>query len=169
MDSTAARKSVSQRLRALDGVVDRLAAGAWVREMGCGQGAATVSMARDYPASRFEGIDSDPGAIEAAWAAAGAAGVEHRVCFHVGDATAGMDGPWDLICFFDAPRDMGDLTVAVIARESLARDGALVAVEPYDPARPEEGRMVKLLGDAGFSRVRLALATDDELVYEARV
>ncbi len=197
---------VPQWLPALDGVVDRLVSGARVLDMGCGYGTSTILMAQAYPASRFEGIDSHARSVEAAWAAAKEAGVQDRVCFHVGDATEDMAGPWDLICFFDALHDMGDpVAAAARARQALTPDGTLLAVEPYASDRLEdrignpismsyytastflcvpnslsqdsgfalgaqagESRMVKLLGDAGFSRVRLALTTDYNLVFEAR-
>jgi SAM-dependent methyltransferase len=48
---------VSDWLPALDGVVERLHAGARVADIGCGHGASTIIMARAFPASEFVGID----------------------------------------------------------------------------------------------------------------
>src|SRR5581483_6203936 len=48
---------VESWLPALDGVTDKLAAGATVADVGCGHGASTIVMARAFPASRFVGFD----------------------------------------------------------------------------------------------------------------
>nr|BFE83871.1 hypothetical protein GCM10020093_064720 [Planobispora longispora] len=130
---------VDQWLPALDGVVDRLRAGARVLDVGCGHGTSTILMAEAFPASRFEGIDYHESSIEAAHQAARKAGVDARVHFHVGDAAEDAVGPWDLICFFDALHDMSDpVTAARRARESLAEDGTLLLVEPAAADRLED-------------------------------
>lgn len=48
-------------LPALDGVVDRLHAGARVADVGCGHGASTVLMAQEFPRSVFVGSDHHAG------------------------------------------------------------------------------------------------------------
>lgn len=48
---------VSDWLPALDGVVERLHAGARGTDIGCGHGASTIITARAFPASEFVGID----------------------------------------------------------------------------------------------------------------
>ena len=57
---------VAEWLPALDGVVDKLRAGASVADAGCGLGASTVLMAAEYPRSRFTGSDYHAGSIETA-------------------------------------------------------------------------------------------------------
>ena len=49
---------------ALDGVADKLAAGARVADVGCGLGASTVLLAQAYPGSTFAGSDYHEGSIE---------------------------------------------------------------------------------------------------------
>jgi hypothetical protein len=57
---------VAHWIPALDGVVDRLAAGARVADVGCGHGASTIIMAQAYPASTFIGNDAHGKSIEIA-------------------------------------------------------------------------------------------------------
>jgi hypothetical protein len=52
---------VSSWLPALEGVVDKLEAGASVADVGCGHGASTIIMAEAFPASSFVGFDSHRG------------------------------------------------------------------------------------------------------------
>lgn len=57
---------VPRILPALDGVVEKLAAGARAVDVGCGSGLALVAMASAYRSSRFEGFDPSTHAIERA-------------------------------------------------------------------------------------------------------
>src|SRR6478609_12108514 len=57
---------VDEWLPALDGVVDKLRAGASVADVGCGHGASTIIMARAFQNSTFIGFDSHQLSIEAA-------------------------------------------------------------------------------------------------------
>ena len=119
-------------LPALDGVVEKLEAGAKVADVGCGFGHSTVLMAEAFPNSRFYGFDTHEASIAAARENALEAGVADRVTF-TSDAAAdyAQDG-FDLICFFDALHDMGDpVGAAKQARASLAEGGTVMLVEPY--------------------------------------
>jgi SAM-dependent methyltransferase len=122
---------VSRWLPALDGVVARLEAGAWVADVGCGHGVSTVIMAEAFPNSTFVGSDPHEASIAAAHRGAKEAGVDDRVSF---DVLAAADLPaegYDLVCFFDALHDMGDpVSAAAAARRALAPDGVLMVVEP---------------------------------------
>ena len=53
-------------LPALDGVVEKLEAGAKVADIGCGHGASTILMAQAYPNSTFDGYDYHEGSITTA-------------------------------------------------------------------------------------------------------
>jgi SAM-dependent methyltransferase len=117
---------VAEWLPALDGVVDRLRAGARVLDVGCGLGSAALLIADAFPASTVHGVDPHGPSIAAASAAAAG-----RASFAVGGATDFPTDGWDLICYFDALHDMGDpLAAAQHARKALAPDGVALLVEP---------------------------------------
>jgi SAM-dependent methyltransferase len=122
---------VQEWIPALDGVHERLAAGARVADVGCGHGASTVVLAEAYPASRLVGFDYHAESIAAASKAAAEAGVGDRVAFEVAPADGFAGDGYDLVCFFDCLHDMGDpVRAAAHAREALADDGTLLLVEP---------------------------------------
>lgn len=123
---------VSGWLPALDGVVERLTAGALVADVGCGHGASTIIMARNFPNSRFAGFDYHAASIEMARKRATEAGVSDRVTFEIASATDYPGGGYDLVTFFDSLHDMGDpVAAASHVLESLRRDGTFLLVEPY--------------------------------------
>ncbi len=118
-------------LPALDGVIEKLNAGARVADIGCGHGASTILMAEAFPASEFMGSDYHEGSVEAARLAAQRRGVDERVGFEVASAKNFSGGPFDLVCVFDALHDMGDpVGAARHVREQLAADGTWMVVEP---------------------------------------
>jgi SAM-dependent methyltransferase len=122
---------VPEWLPALDGVVDKLRAGARVADVGCGLGASTVLMAREYPASRFTGSDYHAGSIETARKRASDAGVADRVSFEVTPAAGFTGDGYDLVSTFDCLHDMGDPAgAAAHIRQSLAPGGSWLIVEP---------------------------------------
>ncbi len=118
-------------LPALDGVVDKLRAGAKVADIGCGLGASTILLAEEFPRARIVGSDYHEGSIELARKRAADAGVADRVAF---DVAAAQDFPgtgYDLVTTFDCLHDMGDpLSAATHVREALAPDGTWMIVEP---------------------------------------
>lgn len=118
-------------LPALDGVLDKLRAGARVADVGCGLGASTVIMAGAFENSTFTGLDPHPPSIEAARRAAAEAGVRQRTTFEVASAKELSGQGYDLICVFDALHDMGDpVGAARSIRSALAPGGTFLLVEP---------------------------------------
>ena len=117
---------------ALDGVQDKLRTGARVADIGCGLGASTILLAREYPNSAFAGSDYHDRSIEIARKHADEARVADRVSFEIATA-AGFSGTgYDLAATFDCLHDMGDpLAAARHVRQSLAPDGTWLIVEPY--------------------------------------
>jgi SAM-dependent methyltransferase len=119
-------------LPALDGVEEKLRAGARVADIGCGHGSSTVLMATSYPGATFRGSDYHDDSIAEARIRAKDAGVRDRVDFEVASAQTFTDGPFDLVTTFDALHDMGDpLGAARHVRQSLAADGTWMIVEPF--------------------------------------
>ena len=122
---------VHEWIPALDGVHEKLQAGARVVDVGTGHGAPLLLLAEAYPNSQFVGYDVHPASIETANQRAAEAGVSDRVRFEVSFAQGYPDRDVDVVTFFDAFHDLGDpVGAATHARRSLADDGTLVLVEP---------------------------------------
>jgi SAM-dependent methyltransferase len=130
---------VGKWIPALDGVEDKLKAGARVVDVGCGHGASTIIMARAYPRSVFYGFDYHGPSIEHARKVAADAGLAERVTFEVAEAKAFPGEGYDLVTFFDCLHDMGDpVGAAQHVHASLAADGTWMVVEPFAHDRVEQ-------------------------------
>jgi SAM-dependent methyltransferase len=130
---------VSAWIPALDGVKERLEAGARVADVGCGHGASTILMAQAFPNSRFDGYDSHEPSIERARRAAAEAGVADRVSFHLAESADFPGADFDLVAFFDCLHDMVDpVSAARRAHQALKADGAVLLVEPMAGERVED-------------------------------
>jgi 2-polyprenyl-3-methyl-5-hydroxy-6-metoxy-1,4-benzoquinol methylase len=128
---TGYRAVLPSWIAALDGVADKLAAGATVADVGCGHGASVVVLAQAFPQARITGFDFHAPSIETAKARAEEAGVTGQTSFEVADAK-GYAGTFDVICFFDCLHDMGDpVGIARYALDHLADDGTVLLVEPF--------------------------------------
>jgi len=117
---------------ALDGVEDKLRAGAKVADIGCGLGASSVLLATAYPNSHVHGSDYHDISIDLARKRAGDARVADRTSFEVASASSFSGSEYDLAATFDCLHDMGDpLATARHIRQVLKPDGTWLIVEPY--------------------------------------
>jgi SAM-dependent methyltransferase len=123
---------VSSWIPALHGVKEKLDAGARVVDVGCGQGASTILMAKAFPNSQFFGFDYHAGSIAAARESAKRNGVADRITFDVSKAKEFPGTDYDFVAVFDCLHDMGDpIGAAAHVRQSLAKGGTWMIVEPF--------------------------------------
>ena len=117
---------------ALQDVKEKLETGARAADVGCGKGASTILMAKEFPKSHFFGFDYHGKSIEAAREAAKRNGVADRVTFEVAKAKEFPGRNYDFVAVFDCLHDMGDpIGAAAHVRQSLAKDGTWMIVEPF--------------------------------------
>lgn len=151
-------------LPALDGVVERLQAGARVADVGCGHGVSTILMAQAFPRSNFAGFDDHAVSIQRARAAAEQAGVAVNTRFATLSATDVPVRGFDLMTMFDCLHDIGDpVGAAAHLRTTLSSDGVLMLVEPMAGDRLEENRdAVGRLHDASSTMICTPVAMAQE-------
>ena len=114
-------------LPAMDGVVEKLEAGARVIDVGCGGGVTATTLAAAYPASTCVGYDPSTIAIDMARERAAEAGLDNVEFVVAPAADLPRDGQADLVLCFDCLHDMPHPDVALEAiRASLADDGTLL-------------------------------------------
>ncbi len=121
---------VQNWIPALDGVEDKLKAGAKIADIGCGLGSSSILMAQTYPKSTVHGFDFHGPSIEKAKAKAAEAGLGN-IEFHEVAAKDFTGKDYDFACIFDALHDMGDpVGAAAHIKQSLKQDGTFMVVEP---------------------------------------
>ncbi len=117
----------SRILPGLDGVVDKLEAGATVLDVGCGGGVTACIIAETYPESRVVGYDPSEIAVGNARAHAAEKGLDNTefVCADAASVPAGSG--FDLVLTFDCLHDMPrpDRSLDAI-RGAIADDGTLL-------------------------------------------
>lgn len=123
---------VASWIPALEGVDEKLRAGARVADVGCGHGASTLLLGESYPESRITGYDYHGPSIDQARKRVAEAGLAGHVSFEVAAAADFPGTEFDLVAIFDALHDMPDpLEAATHIRDSLKPDGTFLLVEPY--------------------------------------
>ncbi len=116
---------------ALEGVREKLEAGAEVADVGCGHGSSTIIMAKAFPNSTIHGFDFHGPSIEQARAKARDAGVAGNTIFEVVTAKEYPGTGYDLVTIFDALHDMGDpVGASAHILKSLGDEGTFMLVEP---------------------------------------
>ncbi len=111
-------------LPGLEGVVDRLEAGALVADVGCGSGVALCTLADAFPASRFDGFDPSRHAIDRARAKVAASGMTNVDVRVAGADGLPSDGRYDFVMTFDCIHDMPRPSDAISGiRRAIRPDG----------------------------------------------
>ena len=120
---------VPKILPQLDGMVERLEAGATVADVGCGAGTATVAMAEAFPNSTFVGYDTSRHALDRA-----SANCTHSAAPNVRVANPEEEplaaGAFDFVTTFDVVHDTPhpDRLIAAIY-DALKPDGAWLCAD----------------------------------------
>lgn len=111
-------------LPALDGIVDKLEAGASVVDVGCGGGVMLTTLAQAFPNSRCVGYDPSEVAVELARKRVSDMGLDNVEFVVAGGEDLPAGSNFDLVITFDCMHDMPfpDRTAAAI-RSAIAADG----------------------------------------------
>jgi SAM-dependent methyltransferase len=126
-----ARLSLVPRIvPALEGVHERLTAGARVADVGCGAGVALTTLAQAYPRSTFHGYELSRLAVARARARVAETGLANVEIFNRRAEELPGGGDCDLVLTFDCLHDMTRPDAAAAAiREALAGDGTWLVKE----------------------------------------
>ncbi len=117
-------------LPSMDGVVERLQAGATVADVGCGAGGAVLLMAEAFPDSTFVGYDISRHALDRAKAKLAESGLSNARFADPRDEAMPDDGSVDVVTTFDCIHDMAHPTPVVGAiRAALGNDGHWLLVD----------------------------------------
>ena len=117
-------------LPALDGVVDKLVAGATVADVGCGAGGAVLLMARAFPNSSFTGYDISQFALERAAEKLAESGVDNASFLDPRSTPLPADHSLDLVTTFDCIHDMTHPQEMMASlRAAIAPDGTWLLVD----------------------------------------
>jgi len=130
---------IAATLPMIPGLVERLRDGINVLDVCCGRGHAINLMAREFPASRFTGLDFSVEGIAAAREEAVAWGLENAR-FEVQDV-ATLDSPaqFDFITAFDCIHDLAHPRQVLSAIPTALRpDGIFLMVDVHASSRLEE-------------------------------
>jgi 2-polyprenyl-3-methyl-5-hydroxy-6-metoxy-1,4-benzoquinol methylase len=125
------RAEIESWFAAVPELAERLADGtARVLDIGCGAGWSSVSIAHAYPGVTVDGVDLNPGSIEAAQRVALAEGVTDRVRFEVRDAATLSGAGYDVATMFEMLHDLARPVEALrIAREALCPGGVVLVAD----------------------------------------
>lgn len=123
---------VQNWIPALKNVQNSLIMGAHVADVGCGHGASTILMAKEYPRSHIVGFDYHKPSIELARERAKKEGLGN-ITFEMARSSDYPGNDFDLVTFFDCFHDMGDpLGAAKHVLESLKKkNDTWMIVEPF--------------------------------------
>ena len=115
---------------AMDGMADRLTAGARVADVGCGAGGAVLLLADAFPASTFTGYDISQYALARANERLGESGLPNATFSDPREAPLPTDRSLDLVTTFDCIHDMTDPQGMMhVIRDAVRDDGTWLLVD----------------------------------------
>ena len=121
---------VPKILPALDGIVDKLLAGAVAADVGCGAGVALTTIAAAFPASTFHGYDLSNHAIDRAAARVEEMGLTNVVLHRARGEALPSEPTFDFVLTFDCLHDMTNPAGAMAAiRHAIREDGTWLIKE----------------------------------------
>ena len=131
----------------LDGLREKLDAGARAADLGCGDGTVLRMMAKALPNAEWHGYDISKRLLAYAIADTEKEGLTNVSFHHLGEEQFPSDGSLQLVMLADVIHDLSSPEEVLTAvRKSLRPDGVAVAVEPIAPdsvaerlARPNAG------------------------------
>jgi len=130
---------VPKILPALDGVVDKLLAGAVAADVGCGAGVALTTIATAFPSSAFHGYDLSNNAIDRAVSRVDEVGLTNVELHRARGEDLPPEPTFDLILTFDCLHDMTNPAATMAAiRRSIKDDGTWLIKEIKGRASFEE-------------------------------
>lgn len=111
-------------LPGLDGVVDKLQAGARVLDVGCGAGVTLTRIAEEYPETTCVGYDPSQAAVDLAMERVAEMGLSNVEFVAAGAEDLPANSDFDLVLCFDCLHDMPRPDKAATAiRNTIAEDG----------------------------------------------
>ena len=131
------RHEIKSWFAAIPDLKERLSDGtARILDIGCGLGWSSVCIAQAFPGVRVDGVDLDPGSIEAAQRLAVTEEVTEQVTFELRDAATLSGAGYDVATMFEMVHDLSRPVEALrVAREAVGSEGVvLVADEPVSDA-----------------------------------
>jgi trans-aconitate methyltransferase len=127
----AAGERLAAQLATIPAVDIALLSGGRIADLGCGDGATTVAVARAYPEALVDGFERDAAAIDAARAHARAARVAGRVAFRNVDASSVRPSDLPAYAVVLAPAHLGATAERLAGEHGIVvrRDAGDLAAE----------------------------------------
>lgn len=136
-----------------------------VLDLGTGTGCLLLAVLSELPQSRGTGIDISPGAVAVAADNASALGLDGRARFQIGDWSAGLSGPFDLI--LSNPPYIAATDRVALPPEVSGFDppGALFAgADGLDAYRAIAPEIARLLAPEGIAVIELGQGQEEDVI-----
>jgi SAM-dependent methyltransferase len=134
-------------------VVEKLRAGSRLLEVGCGMGRLLPSLAKEFPAATFVGVDCDQYSVETGRSEVAKHGMDHCICFHQSGAESiDFHEEFDIVSLNLVMHELrADLRPEALRRmwKALKPGGVLISNDFYYPSQLEDFRKQEHQGAIG--------------------